>query len=121
MSPSPRRTRRLDLRRAAPLFAALGDETRLDIVGRLCAGGPLSIARLSAGARVTRQAVTKHLSVLAAAGLARGTRSGRDHVWRIDTSRLDDARRWLDHIGSQWDEALERMKFSLEGSGDRES
>jgi DNA-binding transcriptional ArsR family regulator len=117
MSPSPRRARKLDLRGAAPLFAALGDETRLDIVGRLCAGGPLSIARLSENAKVTRQAVTKHLNVLAAAGLARGSRAGRAHVWRIDTSRLDDARRWLDHIGSQWDDALQRLKLSLEDPG----
>src|SRR5262245_9684374 len=115
MSPrAARRTRKLDLTGVAPLFAALGDETRLDIVARLGVGGPASLPRLREGARVPRQAVTTHLNVLASAGLASGTRSGRDHVWTIDTRRLEDARRWLDHIGSQWDEALERLKLSLE-------
>lgn len=101
---------------AAPIFAALGDETRLDLVARLCAGGPMSIARLTEGAKVTRQAVTKHLHVLADAGLARGTRVGRDHLWEIEPKRLDDVRRWLDHIERQWDEALGRLKAALEGS-----
>ncbi|HKD99821.1 MAG TPA: metalloregulator ArsR/SmtB family transcription factor [Planctomycetota bacterium] len=102
------------LAEAAPVFAALGDATRLDLVSRLSSGGPMSIARLTEGADVTRQAVTKHLHVLAGAGLARGTRVGRDHVWEIDSHRFDDARRWLDHIESQWDEALGRLKASLE-------
>ena len=115
MSPSTaRRPWRGDLAEAAPLFAALGDETRLDLVARLCSGGPMSITRLTEGAGVTRQAVTKHLHVLAGAGLARGTRVGRDRVWEIDARRIDDARRWLDHIESQWDEALARLKASLE-------
>ncbi len=100
--------------RAAPVFAALGDETRLDLVNRLCRSGPLSIVQLTEGTRVTRQAVTKHLRVLAGAGLARGIRMGRAHVWEIDSSRLDEARRWLDHIERQWDEALGRLKSSLE-------
>ena len=74
----------------------------------------MSIARLTEGASVTRQAITKHLHVLARAGLARGARVGRDHVWRIESARLADARRWLDHVGARWDEALERLKANLE-------
>jgi DNA-binding transcriptional ArsR family regulator len=96
------------------VFAALGDATRLGLVARLCASGPMSIVRLTEGARVTRQAVTKHLHVLAGARLVRGTRVGRDHVWEIEPARLDEVRRWLDHIASQWDEALVRLKESLE-------
>jgi DNA-binding transcriptional ArsR family regulator len=99
---------------SVPVFAALGDGTRLALVARLCAGGPMSIARLTAGTDVTRQSVTKHLHVLAGAGLVRGARVGRDHVWEIEPTRLDEARRWLDHIASQWDEALARLKASLE-------
>jgi DNA-binding transcriptional ArsR family regulator len=115
MSPSAaRRSRKAGLANAAPVFAALGDETRLDLVARLCSGGPMSITQLTDGAAVTRQAVTKHLHVLAGAGLARGTRVGRDHVWEIDADRLEDARRWLDHIERQWDEALGRLKEALE-------
>jgi DNA-binding transcriptional ArsR family regulator len=109
-----RQSRSAGFAEAAPVFAALGDETRLDLVARLSAGGPMSIARLTQGANVTRQAITKHLHVLADAGLARGNRIGRDHVWEIDSSRLDAARRCLDHIESQWDDALARLKATLE-------
>src|SRR2546428_3291452 len=66
---------------SAPVFAALGDETRLRLVSRLCAGGPASIARLTAGSSVTRQAITKHLQVLAGAGPVRRTRPGPERVW----------------------------------------
>ena len=104
------------LAEAALVFAALGDATRLALVGRLSQGGPMSIARLTEGGQVTRQAVAKHLRVLADAGLARGTRIGRDHVWEIEPSRLDETRRWLDQIQGQWDQALSRLKASLEGS-----
>ena len=114
MSPSRPSSGGAGLDASAPLFAALGDGTRLRLVARLCAGGPLSIARLTSGGDVTRQAVTKHLHVLAGAGLVRGARVGRDHVWEIEPTRLDEARRWLDHIEGQWDEALRRLKAALE-------
>src|SRR5437016_14043525 len=86
-------------RGSAPLFAALGDETRLRLVSRLCARGPASIARLASGAGVTRQAVTKHLHVLARAGVVRGARRGREHVWDLDPRQLAEARR---HVESSW-------------------
>src|SRR5215510_5039124 len=82
--------------RAAPVFAALGDETRLALVARLCADGPQSIARLTSGSAVTRQAITKHLGVLADAGVVHDLRRGRERIWDLDTRRLDDARRCLD-------------------------
>lgn len=103
------------MKRAAPVFAALGDETRLGLVVRLSADGPLSIARLTEGLHVSRQAVTKHLRVLEEAGLARGQRVGRDSVWEMEPGRLEDAQSWLRHIESQWDEALGRLKRRLEG------
>lgn len=68
------RTSAARLADAAPLFAALGDGTRLKLVTRLCGEGPLSITRLTAGERVTRQAVSKHLRALEKAGLARSSR-----------------------------------------------
>jgi DNA-binding transcriptional ArsR family regulator len=74
----------------------------------------MSIARLTQGAGITRQAVTKHLHVLADAGLARAARAGRAQVWSLAPARLDDARRWLDLVGSRWDQALVRLKASLE-------
>jgi DNA-binding transcriptional ArsR family regulator len=103
------------VRDAAPLFAALGDETRLRLVLRLSASGPESIARLSAKAAVSRQAIRKHLDVLSRAGLARGSRRGREHVWELDPGRLEEARGYLDRISRQWDDALGRLKLFVEG------
>jgi len=103
-----------DLADAAPLFAALGDETRLGLVDRLGAGGPQSITHLTSGSAVTRQAVTKHLQVLADAGLAHDSRRGRERIWALDTERLDEARRLLNEIARQWDEALERLRTFVE-------
>ena len=99
---------------AAPLFAALGDPTRLRIVARLCSGGPLSIARLTEGASVTRQAVTKHLRALEAAGLVSSGRAGRERIWELRTRRLSEVRSYLDQISSQWDRALERLHAHVE-------
>jgi DNA-binding transcriptional ArsR family regulator len=99
---------------AAPVFAALGDATRLRLVARLCGDGPLSIARLSDGSGVTRQAITKHLQSLAAAGLVRDTRSGRERIWELEPQRLEKARRCLDQIADQWDQAIGRLKAFVE-------
>lgn len=99
---------------AAPVFAALGDETRLRLVARLCAAGPLSITRLSEGAPVTRQAISKHLRALADAGVVRGTRRGRERIWELEPRRLGEARRCLDRISEQWDAALGRLKAFVE-------
>lgn len=100
----------------APVFAALGDPTRLRLVARLGQEGPLTISRLSHGSGVTRQAVAKHLRVLAGAGLAQGSRQGREQFWRLEAAPLDEARRSLERISQRWDQALGRLKASLEGS-----
>lgn len=102
---------------AAPLFTALGDPTRLHLVSRMCREGPLSIARLTEGTPLTRQAVTKHLQVLASAGLASGEREGREQRWRVDPRRLAATRRQLEQISAQWDSALTRLARHLEKSG----
>jgi DNA-binding transcriptional ArsR family regulator len=99
---------------AVPVFAALGDQTRLRLVARLCSSGPSSIAGLTAVVEVSRQAVTKHLHVLAGAGLVRGSRRGREQVWEIEPSQLAEARSCLDLISSQWDAALERLRLAVE-------
>ena len=105
---------RTGLAGAAPVFAALGDQTRLRLVARLCAEGPLPIVRLSNGLAVTRQAVTKHLYALADAGLVHGERKGREQIWRIEVRRLADAQRWLDWISTQWDEVPESLRVVVE-------
>ncbi|MGH9319094.1 MAG: ArsR/SmtB family transcription factor [Vicinamibacteria bacterium] len=99
---------------SAPIFAALGDETRLRLVARLCAGGPQSIARLTAGSEVTRQAVTKHLLVLADAGLVRGERQGRERRWALEPEQLEAARRYLELISDQWTQRLDALERHLE-------
>lgn len=101
-------------RGSATVFAALGDETRLRLVSRLCKGGPMSITRLTAGSDLTRQAIAKHLRVIEGAGLARSVRRGRESVWRLDPLRLQDARRHLDLISRRWDDALGRLRELVE-------
>ncbi len=96
------------------MFAALGDETRLALVGRLSSHGPLSITRLTAGSAVTRQAVTKHLNVLASAGFVRDVRCGRERIWELEPEQVEIARRYLDHVSKRWDEALNRLKTFVE-------
>lgn len=98
----------------ASVFAALGDRTRLQIVAVLCAGGAMSIAQLTSGTELTRQAVTKHLQVLADAGLVADVKVGRERRWQFEATRLEEARRSLDLISAQWDRALGRLKASLE-------
>ncbi len=102
------------LTRSAPVFAALGDETRLRLVSRLGSGEPMSIARLTDGSALTRQAITKHLRVLADAGLVRGSRHGRERLWELEPRRIRDARRFLDLVSRQWDGALARLKTLVE-------
>lgn len=102
------------LTEAAPVFAALGDTTRLKVVARLCAHGPLSITRLSEGADVTRQSITKHLYALADAGLVRDRREGRERIWELEPSRLEMAHRCLDQISAQWEAAIGRLKAFVE-------
>jgi len=99
---------------AVPVFAALGDATRLSLLGRLSADGPLSITRLSEGTGVTRQAITRHLYALGDAGLVRHARRGREQVWDLDLKRLEKARRYLDQIAAQWDAAADRLKAFVE-------
>jgi len=99
---------------SASLFAALGDGTRLRIVFRLCRDGPMSIKALTEGSHVTRQAITKHLRLMQGSGLVRCARRGRESVWRLDQDRLRDARRYLDMISSQWDDALARLRKFVE-------
>ena len=101
---------------SALVFSALGDDTRLGLVDRLCRQGPLSITRLTAGSAVTRQAVTKHLRVMQAAGLVNCSRQGREQIWQLEHARIEEARRYLDTISRQWDEALVRLRAFVEPS-----
>ena len=96
------------------MFAALGDQTRLGLVMRLCDGGPMSIAKLASDFDITRQAVTKHLRVMEDAGIVRHEQQGRESIWQLEQQRLSDVREYLDAISTQWDAALGRLQRFVE-------
>ena len=102
------------LRTRANIFAALGDETRLGLLAKLTDGEPLSIARLTEGTRLTRQAVTKHLRVLEDAGVVHSVRTGRESRFALDPRPLASAQHYLEHVSQQWDNALARLKALVE-------
>ena len=101
----------------AHVFFALGDATRLRLVALLCAGGAFSIAQLTANTELTRQAVTKHLQVLADAGVVKDLKIGRERLWQFDPTQVEEARRSLELIGRQWEQALGRLKVFVEEGG----
>jgi DNA-binding transcriptional ArsR family regulator len=89
----------------AGVFAALGDETRLALIATLAGGEPRSIAQLTSGTRLTRQAVTKHLRVLEAAGLVRSVRMGRESVFGFDPAAVTELEEYLARLCERWDKA----------------
>ena len=112
---SPRtRSRAAAGRHYAPIFAALGDETRLSIVTALSDGEPRSIARLTEGTALTRQAVTKHLRVLEGAHIVRSIRAGRENLFELDPAPIRDVREYAELVSAHWDRALARLKAMVE-------
>lgn len=112
-----RRTRsRVALKRRthAPVFAALGDDTRLSLVAQLSRGKPRSISHLTRGSKLTRQAITKHLRVLEGAGVVRSVRSGRESLFEFHPEPMDELKKYLDLVSEQWDHALSRLKSFVE-------
>jgi len=105
------------LRPQAPVFAALGDATRLRLVGALSHGLPRSISRLTEGSRLSRQAVTKHLRVLEGAGLVRSARRGREILFMLAPEPIEAARDCLETVSRQWDRALSHLKAFVEKGG----
>lgn len=102
------------LEESAGIFAALGDPTRLRLVHRLSAEGPLSITQLTERSVITRQAITKHLRLLETAGLVRGEREGREVIWQIEERRMEIAREYLAEVSKRWDKALSRLRGFVE-------
>jgi DNA-binding transcriptional ArsR family regulator len=97
-------------RAKAAVFAALGDETRLSLLARLCDGQRYSIAELTEGTKLTRQAVTKHLRVL----IVHGTREGRESLFQFDPQPVIEMKEYLERVSKQWDSALARLKSFVE-------
>jgi len=102
---------------AADVFFALGDETRLSVVRRLSAGGALSATSLSDGAKVSRQAIVKHLKVLEGAGLVTHEKRGREVLYALEARRLEEARTFLENVSAGWDRAIERLRRMVEARG----
>ena len=98
----------------APVFAALGDETRLALVAKLSGGQPYSISQLTKGSKLTRQAITKHLRVLANVGIVHSVHAGRESLFEFDPTRIKEMREYLDFVSEQWDQALIRLKSFIE-------
>ena len=98
----------------SPVFAALGDPTRLLLLRRLSTEGALSVTALTSGTHISRQAVTKHLVVLARAGLVESERQGRERLWALAPGQIDEARRALEQISREWDDALGRLRRLVE-------
>jgi len=106
--------REMGLAEAALLFAAFGDETRLAVVRQLSLCGPASISTLAQNFGISRQGVTKHLQLLAQAGVIRGEREGREHIWTLEPDRVAEAQQCLEQVGRGWDNALARLKSHIE-------
>jgi DNA-binding transcriptional ArsR family regulator len=98
----------------AAVFAALGDRTRLALVAKLSGGEPQSIARLTQGSQLTRQAVTKHLRVLENAGIVHSVRHGRESLYALDPKPIQEMRDYLGVVSAHWDRALSRLKAFVE-------
>lgn len=124
-TPSPKRagnksgvshvsTVRHGIPRAASTFAALGDATRLSLLTRLSRGQRCSIAQLTHGSHLTRQAITKHLRVLERARVVRCVRAGRERLFELDPQPVHELRDYLTRISAEWDEALARLRSLVE-------
>jgi DNA-binding transcriptional ArsR family regulator len=95
------------------VFAALADPTRLEVLARLARGGPATATQLSAGLPISRQAVSKHLATLDAAGLVARQRSGREVRYSIEPGPLGDVVAWAEGVGDTWDRRLRRLSVNL--------
>ena len=101
-------------RPCGPAFAALGDETRLSLVAKLCGGRPHSISELTEGSKLTRQAITKHLRVLEGVGIVHSVRAGRESRFEFDPEPMEGIKEYLDFVSEKWDQALFRVMSFVE-------
>lgn len=114
MSPAARSRPAARLQAHAPVFAALGDRTRLSLIAKLSNGRPCSIAQLTRGSSLTRQAITKHLRVLESAGIVRSARAGRESLFAFNPQPLEGIEEYIEFVSRQWDHALSRLKSFVE-------
>ena len=95
------------------VFAALADRTRRDVLERIGAAGEASATQLARDLPVSRQAIAKHLSSLAAAGLIADRRSGREVLYRVTPAPMSGAMSWMATVGAEWDDRLASLRRHL--------
>lgn len=99
---------------AVPVFAALGDPTRLALLAKLQDGHSHAIVELTAGSGLSRQAISKHLAVLHDAGLVQSRRVGRESHYLYRPAGIQQARSYLERVSLQWDDAVSRLQAFVE-------
>jgi DNA-binding transcriptional ArsR family regulator len=99
------------------VFAALADPTRVRLLDRLAREGRMSLTQLARGAPITRQAISRHVTVLEAAGLVTAERQGREVHLSLCPAPLAGAAAWLQQVSAAWDGALDRLARHVEGTG----
>ncbi len=114
MSRTTRSSSAAGRRAPAPIFAALGDETRLFLLAKLCRGHRHSISQLTEGSKLTRQAITKHLRMMEAVGMVHAVRQGRETLFALDPEPIEEIKGYLDLVSEQWDQALSRLRSFVE-------
>jgi DNA-binding transcriptional ArsR family regulator len=110
-----RRSATAQRRAQATVFAALGDETRLALLARLYDGRRRSIAELTEGSTLTRQAITKHLRVLERVRVVHSVKEGRESLFAFDPRPMEEMKEYLEVVSRQWDQTLGRLKAFVEG------
>lgn len=97
------------------VFAALADPTRRTVLDTVATRQGITATQLAADLPVSRQAVAKHLQVLADAELVAAERAGRETRWRATPAPLTDAIAWMAHVGSAWDDRLAALERAATG------
>ena len=100
------------------VFHAVADPTRRRILTALRENGPLSVKALSDPLPMSRQAVTKHLDILEAAGLVGRSMQGRQRIHHLRAEPLKAMDDWLEPYAAAWDERLERLRIHVDGGDD---
>lgn len=94
-------------------FAALGDPTRLAILGRLAAEGDLTVQDLALPFAMSLPAVSQHLKVLERAGWIARSKDGQRRPCRLRPERLQEAAAWFAHTREAWEARLDRLEHFL--------
>lgn len=96
-----------------PLFRALADPTRRDIL-LLLRGSDMTIAQVADNFAMTRAAVKKHLTVLSDGGLISVRAEGREKINSLNPNAFAPIKDWLSYFDAFWDERLSTLKSVIE-------